>query len=303
MEFRVPRGIYGRRLFWGFVVGGALVLFCVRYLALPLVRNEDVFTAGRLLEQVLDDMLAAVLVAGLLTALLSYFAPEADVDSAVEIVPAKDRGPRLVRYQADTRQWWFSGSMGRYTRAKTLPALAAACREDGRGRTIVLQLIDPRDRHLCQRYANLRRSLREGERVPWSVEHVQREVLSTIAAAYTTAAQQSLLDVRVALRPTLNQQRYDLSDSGVIITTEDERRDAICYPSCSPFYDTTRDELRLSLTQSHALPGTPWVIKDQMGIKDLQALLETVGLGDIFYAETDLKAILDSIKDPKNPYG
>ncbi|MGN6815472.1 MAG: hypothetical protein ACTHK3_05225, partial [Solirubrobacterales bacterium] len=138
MELRVPRGIYGKRVFWGFVIGGALLLFALRYVVLPTLRGEDLLTAGALLEQVLDDMLAAVLVAGALTALLSYFAPEADPDGMVEIVPAKDRGLRLAQHQANTRQWWFSGAMGRYTRAETLPALAAACREDGRSRSIVL---------------------------------------------------------------------------------------------------------------------------------------------------------------------
>jgi hypothetical protein len=303
MDFRVPRGIYGRRLFWAFVIGGALILFGLRYLALPLLRDEDVLTAGQLLDQVLDDMLAAILVAGILTALLSYFAPEADTRSVVEVVPAKDRGPRLAQFQANTRQWWFSGAMGRYTRAKTLPAMAAACREDGRPRTIIIQLIDPRDRTLCQRYANLRRSLREGERMPWSIEHVQREVLTTIAAAYATAAEQSLLELRVALRPSLNQQRYDLADAGVIITTEDERRDALCFPSDSPFCDSVRDELRLSLGQSHTLPGAASVARKKMSIDDLQALLATIGLDEIVSDLSDLETILSSMSDPRNPYG
>jgi hypothetical protein len=98
------------------------------------------------------------------------------MERAVEVVAAKDRGLRLERARASTRQWWFSGGMGRYTRAETLPGMAAACRDDGRSRSVVLQLIDPRDEALCRRYANLRSSPRSASQTPWSVEHVQTEV-------------------------------------------------------------------------------------------------------------------------------
>jgi hypothetical protein len=272
-------------------------------LALPTLRGEDILTAGKLLEQVLDDMLAAVLVAGTLTALLSYFAPEPNSEAVVEVVAAKDRGARLSRAQTKTRKWWFSGAMGRYTRAETLPTIAAACREDGRSRSVVLQLIDPRNHDLCQRYASLRRSLRESERAPWSVAHVQKEVVATIVTAYAIAAEQSLLDLRVALRPTLNQQRFDLSDLEVIITTEDERREALSFPAGSHFYDIVRDELRLSFEQSHLLPGASSVGANEMGLDDLRSLLATTGLDEITFAEADLEEILSSVRHPRNPYG
>jgi hypothetical protein len=92
------------------------------------VRDEDVLRAGDLLDRVLEDMLAAVFVAGVLTALLSYFAPEGVPEDTVDVVPVKDRGLRLARARAGTRQWWFSGAMGRYTRAETLPGMAAPVR-------------------------------------------------------------------------------------------------------------------------------------------------------------------------------
>lgn len=176
MEPRIPRGIYGRRIFWTIIVGGAILLFGARYLALPALRGQHVLSAGDLINRVLEEMLAAVLVAGVLTGLLSYFAPEADARSTVEVVAAKDRSPRIRRARVGTRQYWFSGAMGRYTRAETLPALASMCREDEESRSVVLQLIDPRNTKLCSRYASFRSSVRSGERAPWSVEHVQTEV-------------------------------------------------------------------------------------------------------------------------------
>jgi hypothetical protein len=302
MEPRVPRGIYGRRVFWALIVGGALLLFAARYLALPALRSEDVLKASDLLDQVLEDMLAAVLVAGVLIALLSYFAPEASANGVVEVVAAKDRGPRLDRARSNTRLWWFSGAMGRYTRAETLPGLASACREDGRSRTVVLQVIDPRDLKLCGRYANLRSSLRTADRTPWSTKHVQQEVLATIVAAYAVAAQQSQLDLQVALRSTVSQQRYDLSDGEVLITTEDERREALSFPAGSEFYDIIRDELRLSLAQAEALPELRSVTPSEMNLEHLDAMLSSLGLDGI---ELDLKTkqeILASVQHPSNPY-
>src|SRR4051794_13464917 len=106
MDVRVPRGIYARHVFWGLIVGGAALLFCARYLVLPPLRDEPVLNAGALLDKVLEDMLSAVLVAGILTAVLSYFAPEPAADDVVDIVAAKDRGPRLRAAHATTREWW-----------------------------------------------------------------------------------------------------------------------------------------------------------------------------------------------------
>ena len=298
----MPGGIYRRRMFWTLLVGGAGLLFLVRYLLLPAIRGEPIPAAGDLLDQVLDEMLTAILVAGGLTALLSYFAPEAKSEDAVEVVAAKDRGPRLAGGRADTRRWWFSGAMGRYTRAETLPEMAAACREDGRSRSVVLQLIDPRDTELCQRYSDLRRSLRTGDQAPWSVEHVQREVVATIATAYAVATEQRLLDLRVALRPNVHHQRYDLSDTEVIITTEDSRREALSFPEGSQFYDIVQDEMRLSFEQADPLPDTHAVAVDQMDVGDLTRLLEALNLDGIGLDGADMQEVLSSMRAGRHPY-
>lgn len=302
MEPRVPKGLYGRRVFWGLIVGGALLLFCARYLALPALRHEPVLRASHLLDQVLEDMLAATLVAGILTALLSYFAPEATPDGLVEVVPAKDRGLRLATARQQTRDWSFSGAMGRYTRAETLPKLAQACKEDGLSRRVVLQLLDPRDARLCERYANLRGSLRSADKAPWSVLHVQTEVVATIVAAYAIAAQQSQLDLRVGLRGSVSQQRYDLSDTEVIITTEDERREALVFPAGSPFYDIIREELRLSLTQANVLPEVTSVAPGKLTLEHLDGMLTALDLDGIAFGPDSKQDILSSVNAPKNPY-
>jgi hypothetical protein len=301
MELRVPRGIYGRRVFWLTIVLSAAVLFSIRYFLVPKLRGDAILQAGDLLDQVLEDMLAAVLVAGVLTALLSYFAPEPQMENAVEVVPADDRGPRLKQARAETRIWWFSGAMGRFTRTETLPAMAAACREDGRARSVVLQVIDPRDVELCGRYANLRSSLRSAKKTPWSAEHVQQQVVATVIAAYAIAGQQNQLDLQVALRSTLSQQRYDVSDSVAIVTTEDDRRAALAYPVGSPFYDVIRDDLRLSLAQAHVLPSVS-AGPHELDLERLDIMLSLLGLNVIPFTSEAKRSILDLVHDPTHPY-
>ncbi len=258
--------------------------------------------AGKLLNQVLEDMLAAVLVGGVLTAVLSFLAPEPRAEDAVVIVAAKDRGRRLDAARANTRMWSFSGAMGRYTRAETLPGLATACREDGHPRSVVLQVIDPRDTELCKRYANLRSSLRTGEKAPWTIQHVQHEVIATIVSAYAIAGEQALLDIDVALRSTVSQQRFDLSDTEVLITTEDDRRAALAYPAGSQFYDIVHGELRLSLSQARKLPEVASVGRDDMDSEHLDALLDSLGLDEIGLSRADKAAILSKVQKPSNPY-
>jgi hypothetical protein len=300
MELTVPKGITGRRLFWFLVFGGAALLFSIRYLALPALRGEEILRASELVNQVLDELIAALLVGGLLTVLISYFAPDSDVRDSVDVVPARDRGPRLAENQSKTRQWWFSGAMGRYTRGFTLPALDAACREDGMSRTVVLQLLDPRDEGLCRRYAELRKSLRSSDQMTWTVDRVKQEVVTTIASAYAIASSQKLLDLEVVLRPTVHQQRYDLSDIEVIITTEDERREALSFPVGSQFYDIVRDELRLSKEQAHRLPDADQVSLDaeSVSVDDLREFLAQLDLDGVGLGAPALQSVLANMTKP-----
>ena len=82
-----------------------------------------------------------------------------DEMAGVRILAGPDVGRALEEARRGTDTWMFKGGTGTYVRAVTLPRLADDARQQARRITVRLEIIDPTDTEICERYARFRRSL------------------------------------------------------------------------------------------------------------------------------------------------
>lgn len=151
--------------------------------------------------------------------------------SADELAAGEQRSQAFKEAMTTADRWQFQGGTGTFTRAWTLPTLAAKARGyAGSAWSVKLQILDPTDRKLCTQYAAYRTKLAQHRSAPsdntWTPEQVQLECLATIFAAQWYH-QHEFLHIEVGLRKDFSTLRHDISPSAVVITNEDRRYPAL----------------------------------------------------------------------------
>lgn len=139
-------------------------------------------------------------------------------------------------------EWLFRGGSGRFLRTDTLPALARNTHVDV---PVSVQLLDPRDRVLCDAYARYRalarheRNVREDE---GDAARIQADLLAAIyAAGWWTA--NSRIDATVSLARTFSPLRVDLGSTAVFVTIADKEQPSLLAERDTWLYNSLRDEL------------------------------------------------------------
>jgi hypothetical protein len=304
VDLQIPRGRYGRRVFFTLIGLLCITLLLLRFLLVPALYGDQLPSFQGVLDDVLSDLFVGVFAAAALATLLLWLLPRGEKEAVMEIVPAHERGSALDEARVDTDMWWFSGAMGRYTRAVTIPELARLARRTNTTKSVVVQQLDPRDEPACKRYAEYRAGVRTGRDDPnWSANRVRQELYATVLCAYGWKASEPLLEVTVALKHTVSVFRFDLGRRALIITKEDPLEPALRCPENSFFYDAFKEELRLSLSQAQELPGNVRGIPlDQLDREKARMLLEELGLTDSL-SDEDIGAIIRMARVRENPYG
>jgi hypothetical protein len=223
-------------------------------------------------------------------------------------------GAEVSQVQAEARQrtdlWYFKGGTGTYIRAVTLPD----CIENARRRNGTLdfriEIVDPSDEELCNRYARFRRSLSNlpdatGEL--WTVDRTRKESFATILAACWYQQRSGLLKVDVWLSSVMSTFRADLSSSCVLITQEDPSAPAIMIDSDEIYYRRWNIELQYSRDQARRVPieqARQVVLDDEPTVEQARRLFGALTIpiprsfGDREVSDIIIKAI-----KARNPYG
>jgi hypothetical protein len=158
--------------------------------------------------------------------------------SPVREVPPGEIGPEIDRLLEGSREWLFRGGSARYLRGFTLPRLSARRTLDTR---VLIALLDPRDLHLCEAYAQYRSKI--GRTDPEvSARSIQAEILATIYLAGWYATRRRL-QPRIVLLRSFSQLRYDVGSDGLLVTVADRTRPALYASADSWYYRSLRDEL------------------------------------------------------------
>jgi hypothetical protein len=168
-----------------------------------------------------------------------------------------DRGQQLDDLLANTATWRFRGGSGRWQRSTVLPTLSRNTTFDI---SYVMQIVDPRNRELCNRYANyrsLQRIAQGGER-DGAPEDVRADLLACVYAAawYST---RSRIKAEVSLLRTYGPLRFDVGSEGLVITVADPFAPALYARRGGWLFNAMVDEIQRSHDELPRLhfPRTP----------------------------------------------
>ncbi|WP_261554619.1 hypothetical protein [Frankia tisae] len=225
------------------------------------------------------------------------------VISGVEITEA------LTEARTDTREWMFKGGTGTYIRAVTLPECVAAARRARRELTMSLEIIDPTDRLVCERYARFRRDMSpgpDGTGEEWTPERARNEAYAMILAAAWYEQRFNLLEIDVRLSSLMTTFRWDLASHSLIITQDDPAPVSTLVLRGGRQYDSWKTELRKSLDQARRVPME---LVDQAPLSEQPRPDEARALFDCLavplpndFPDDEVSDIIRRAINPRNPY-
>lgn len=303
-ELRIPLGRYTRRIFWTVVGSACLLLIVTRFLIVPLVFGSERVDAAVAVDQSLGDIFATVIAATVLSGVVLWLTRPSKKSTDLVVVHPRDIRPTLEQNLKRTRSWWYSGSVGRWNRARVLPELAAASRRTNVAHNVTLSILDPRDEAACAAYATYRRGVRTGQDADWSSARVRCDLLATIVAAAVMSDEHPLLDIRIILKRSSSILRVDASDEQLILTREDPNEPALVCDQGSYFYDAFRQNLVFEQSQGKVLTFSPHgATLAALDSEQAQAILDSLGFEASSFDPGELQTIIDMAKSDAHPYG
>jgi hypothetical protein len=304
MESILSKTHYRSAFYWLVLL---ILLFSItlRFLVLPQFDTKLEASLLGFGAALLDGLVISLIVTVLIGSFVFWLTPEILKKSVMDVIEPKEIGPLLKKAATDTRTWTYKGACGRYTRSITLPSLASAAKHEGLGRDIRITILNPANDQLCAEYATYRRSLKSAKSVhPWTESKVKEEVIATIISALRFRHEEPLLRIELYLIDHFSAFRFDISDQYVIVTKEDKEASGLRADSGTYFYDSYKDDVRLSERQSINVSYQDEVpIGNNLTDETLRAfILEASLIDPDKLSSLDLGAIRESINTPEDPY-
>lgn len=290
-----------RKYFYIIIICLLLIIFLVRYFLIPYIRNETIVFNVHSLNEILDSLFTSILVTVGLAIFLFWLTPQNKLNAQIKILQPVEIGETIIKARTNTEKWWFNGGSGRYTRTVTLPYLANYARQNNKRIEIKIQIMNPKNDLLCEKYASYKNSLRTADKSNQRTkESVQLDLISTIVSAFAWKTEQPFLEITFGLKDSFSLFRTDLSSSGAIITKEDPIEPGILYEHGTFFYSAQAEDFTQSFNQTIQLDTNILFKKiDQLTESDIGELLTKL---DISVNSKYLKTILSKLKTDKNPY-
>lgn len=284
-----------------------LVFFCtllIRLFVIPHMFGSKI-SWENFFSSLCDNFIVTLLITIAIGSFIFWLTPENVMRSKMEVIEPKEINPTLKSVLSITKSWIYKGTCGRYTRATTIPQLAEAARKSGFGRDITICLLNPKNEKLCSEYAIYRRSLKSADpNSPWTPECVQEEIIATAVVALKYIYLEPLLRINVFFVDHFSAFRLDISDSFVIVTKEDKEASALKSDVGTYFYDSYKDDVRLTERQSISLDHFPDLVFN--GDVDKNKLEEVLIHTDLFdkskLNQERTISILQKINSSKDPY-
>lgn len=293
-----------RKAFFALVGWVLLGTIFFRIIILCIVFDIE-FPWATIVASLLDSFIVTLVITIVIGGFIFWITPENVFKSKMKVLDANEINPTLKSVLASTRFWIYKGTCGRYTRATTIPKLAEAARNSGFGRDITICLMNPKNNHLCNEYAIYRRSLKSADpKNQWTQEVVQEEIIATALVALKYRYLEPLLRINIFFVEHFSAFRLDISDEFVVVTKEDKTASGLKADVDTYFYDSYKDDVRLTERQSIILHNYPDLVFD--GHVDEMKLEEVLLITSIFnkseLSQARIKSILDKINNPKDPY-
>jgi hypothetical protein len=290
-----------RRTFIGLVGCLFIAAALVRYLLLPKFDPTLQLHGLEVIASLIDKLLSSLIITVLIGVIVFWLEPKASREADMSKIEPKQIPILLRDAIPKTERWSFRGGTGRYTRAVTLPTMAEYTRSTRSTKELHIQLINPIDVKLCEKYADYKRSL-QGENKnadPWTMTRVRTEIYATILKAIWTVYEFPLLRLQVTLLNSFSSFRLDLSSEYVILTQEDARAFGLKCDKGTYFYEAYRDDLVLTASQGKKLTFSRDPL--QFSLASARAHLTEMALIDDLTDEL-LQSAIGLAEVSKNPY-
>jgi hypothetical protein len=294
-----------RRTFYVVVTLVLTLALVIRFFVVPYFDKTLAISTIVLFSSLLDNLVISLFLAVFIGAFVFWITPDIVKRSTIEVLEPKQINSLLKAATVATKSWVYKGACGRYTRATTLPKLAEAARLEGIGRDITICILNPKNDELCAEYATYRRSLKSGKSgIPWTRQVVQEEILSTAVSALKYQFSEPILRIRVFFVDSFSAFRLDISDQHVFVTKEEKEASALKADAGTYFYDSYKDDVRLTERQASALNCCGKL--EFNGLVDEKKLFEAVRCADLIdidrLQELSIERIIQSINAPQDPY-
>lgn len=157
-------------------------------------------------------------------------------------IPGDRIGEVLGQLLSSSNQWHFRGGSGRWQLEAVLPELSA--RRDLPSR-YVMQIIDPLDDELCERYGQYRARSRTPDKAPSVSDGPSLVRHDILACVYAAGWYRFFSQVRpeITLLRTYSPIRIDCGNTGLMVTTANKAAPALWVASGTWYYRSIVDEL------------------------------------------------------------
>lgn len=297
--------MHHRKAFFS-VVG--LLLLNLIIIRLGILPNFDssldlTFVSG--LGLLINGLIISMIITVFIGSFVFWFTPDIVKISNIEVVSSKEINPMLKGATTESRTWVYKGACGRFVRSTTLPNMADTARNAGLGRDISIYLLNPKNEKVCAEYAVYRRSLKSASNAAeWTTERVQDEVIATALTAMKYSYLEPLLRINVYFVNHFSAFRLDICDKYVLVTKEDKEASALKADAGTYFFDSYKDDVRLTERQSKKLECCGKIVP----VEKIEAAMgvEMMRCADLFLdAKMDgerIERICSYINTPKSPY-
>lgn len=294
-----------RRTFYIVVLLILALAIVIRFLVLPQHDSKLSSSGAALFASLLDNLVISLFLTVFIGSFIFWLRPEIVKKSTIEVIDPKQINPLLKKATTDTRFWIYKGACGRFTRATTLPKMAEAAKNEGIGRDIRIYLLSPKNEQLCTEYATYRRSLKSASNsAPWTCEKVQEEVIATAISAMKYQYSEPLLRISIFFVDHFSAFRLDICDQYVVVTKEDKEASALKADSGTYFYNSYKDDVRLTERQSTEIKCCGKLqIQGELSDEMVQDIIKCADLIDeTLLGKISISNIRDLVNTPADPY-
>jgi hypothetical protein len=225
---------------------GAILLVLITALYVLAENLQVGSTAREAATSFLGHFAATIAILMVTYAFYASVTPRGLRDAKVLALRSGEIAEGIVDLRVATSDYWFWGRSGSYFRDEVLPKLDELARKERRHVTARIVIPNTEGPGNAMRYAAMKRSL--GEAADECT--LAANILATSVAAIVACARNPYLHVCIGQCATVPVLRYDVSNSGGLVTRDAQKLPAILVNSGNSFFEMLRDAVENELAQS-----------------------------------------------------
>ena len=303
-ESFVLKSSYNRRIFFTIAIGSIILIVLIQYFMLPNLGLNDVLQLK--IFSVLDKLLTALISGTFLMAIISYLLPIETIRGQFKLIHPREVKVKLQEILLNSHDVVYSGHTGRWTRSKTIPYLASEARDNNQVKNIDVIIINPNNVSICEKYSNYRSGLSSSASANLNdVQSVRIQLLATIMNSINWSIKEPLLNISIQLTDNFTVFRYDKTEKGIVITTEDRRSPSIFCDKGSMQFSNYKNDIELSKRHSHSIDYSmiSSLIEDvKDDITQVKQYFNSINIGVDDFSDDELSEVCSIASKPVNPY-